>query len=303
MTDSKTMKPVMTESEYAKITEVNDKSISFRLYDTPELEDNWRNGREFINSAPNEHWSIQLAKDGFEPVSIKSLEQDNSESQKSKPIFGEQLGFGEEKKKPSTPDYEFGEQLSFFDDEAEFFVPEKETVFTNMTMKYFKLCEPYFRDASYEISNTEDGVILLTDNYNYMSAEIKRADSIVSEINLMTTYGYTEKQLDSLHELIVKSVDAGRNALVREAFDTRFNEQQITDIAKLVSASLNYDTKNNYKAIFMLKNQYIQELNEAEKTMKNSEQNFESVRTGGPEETIEDIYDILEYLSDVDTSV
>ena len=83
MLDGRTMKPTYVEGDYAKVTSVSEEKIEFRTFRTPEMKEDWTNGRETIFSTPNNPWYEELAKRGFEPISVKALEKEVPEGEKS----------------------------------------------------------------------------------------------------------------------------------------------------------------------------------------------------------------------------
>ena len=312
--DGRTGKKVTLPEEKVIVTKVSEREIQLESYENPEKLGDWDNTKQSFFSA-GESWAAQLAKDGFEPLSVKALKKEKPEQQKSssesdkpkqeetqnpapdKPeqkqaeenipektdaegqffLFEEEPSKNQQntqkRQKSNKPKEEskeeFGEQLSFFDMDELFedpTPPEKETLYTNMEKEYFKFCEPYLKNVQYEmIDSVDNAVVLLTKDYDKLHDALKRADTIVSEITRMAEYGFTPEQINPLHHLIVQSADAGRECFVRQSIDTRFNEEQMQDMAKLIQLALKQNTPESYTAVSTLKQKYINDIAEKEK--------------------------------------
>lgn len=81
--DGRSGSPQMT-AEYARVTEVDDDHIAFRTHPTdPTVPDKWDNGAEAVMTVGDRHWSANIASRGFEPVSVKALEQEQEQTQET----------------------------------------------------------------------------------------------------------------------------------------------------------------------------------------------------------------------------
>ena len=283
--NSRNMKQEIIPERFATVIEATSNALQVATGEIPIKLDEikWNTTRENILSVPDKPWSVQLAEQGFEVISVKALRMENTEQQKSfsksdgleqKEEFGEQLGFWKDEPAPKPrpakeeiPDYQFGEQLSLFDMDEPFedpTPPEKETLKSTMDLEYFKFCEPYLRNVQYEITDTSDGITLLTDNYDKLSSELERADKILTEIAKMYEYGFTAEQVNNFHNLIVQGVDTGHTCFVRESVNTNFHEQQMQDMKTVISVALRSGKESDFTAVTNLHDKFIRD-NQEEK--------------------------------------